>query len=132
MQEYQNNLEYQMQKHRLSFIESDYQSPNSRDAGETSGLREMLTLPLTLNAMVGRINVLDEKDDKDVSEGDMLVAKLLPMVEEFTTEFCTQIPPLLQDVAVAYGSIGNFLFLVGANTSPREVGKGKILCREDM
>ena len=109
-----------MQKHRLSFIESDYQSPNSRDAGETSGLREMLALPLTLNAMVGRINVLDEKNDKDVSEGDKLVAKLLPMIGEFTTEICTQIPPLLHDVAIAYSSIGSFHFLVGANTESRE------------
>lgn len=120
MQEYQKNLEYQMQKHRLSFIESDYQSPNSRDAGETSGLREMLALPLTLNAMVGRINVLDEKNDKDVSEGDKLVAKLLPMIEEFTTEFCTQIPPLLHDVAIAYAAVGNFHFLVGVNIDSRE------------
>lgn len=107
-----------MQKYRLSFIESDYQ--NSRDADERSGLRKMLALPLTVNAMVGRINVLDVHDEKDRSEGDTLVAKLLPMVEEYTAEFCTQAPILLHDVAVAYGSIGNFLFVVGANTDSRE------------
>lgn len=109
-----------MKKYLLSFVESDYQSPNFRDADERSGMRKLLALPLTVNAMVGRIDVLDVQNDKDRSEGDKLVAKLLPMVEEFATEFCTQIPPLLHNVATAYGAIGNFHFLVGSSIDSRE------------
>ena len=130
VQEYQNNLEYQMRKYLLTFIESEFLSPNSQQedywSGERSGLRGALALPLTVSALVGRINVLDSQDDKDIEEGDKLVAKLQPLIEEFEKEICTQAPILLHNAATAYGAIANFHFGIGAEIKCRErLEKGK-------
>ena len=109
LQEYQNNVQYEMAKFRVMFVEREYQHP--------------MLLPLRVSAVRERIDVLDVQCEKDISEGEELIVKLLSMIEELERQ------NFLESAARSYGAIGHFYWNIGCrgdNGSTEKLKKAKL------